>query len=216
MNHLNPEQLLQSLQWRYAVKQFDSTKKISESVWNTLEETLVLTPSSFGLQPWKFLVVTDSGIREQLMVHSWKQPQVVDCSHHVVFAIRKNLGEDQIDRFLDSTAAIRGVPRASLDGYRGMMVGNLVKGPRHSIINEWATFQAYIALGNFMTAAAVIGVDTCPMEGIDAGKYDEILGLAGTEYQTVVACAAGYRASTDKYASLAKVRYPKSEMIQHI
>ncbi len=216
MTHWTPDQLLQSLQWRYAVKQFDATKKISESVWSVLEEALVLTPSSFGLQPWKFLVVTDSAVRQQLMVHSWNQPQVVDCSHHVVFAIHKNLGEAQIDRFLNSTAITRGIPRESLDGYRGMMVGNLVQGPRSAIINEWATFQSYIALGNFMTSAAVIGVDTCPMEGIDAGKYDEILGLLGTEYQTVVACAAGYRASTDKYASLAKVRYPKSELIQRI
>ena len=213
---MTPEQLLQSLQWRYAVKQFDATKKISQAVWNTLEEALVLTPPSFGLQPWKFLVVTDLAIRQQLLAHSWNQPQVVDCSHHLVFAIQKNLGETQIDRLLDSTAATRGVARASLDGYRGMMVGNLVQGPRHSIINEWATHQSYIALGNFMTAAAVIGVDTCPMEGIDAQKYDEILGLSGSEYQTVVACAAGYRSSTDKYASLAKVRYPKSEMIRHI
>jgi nitroreductase len=216
MSSLSPEQLLQSLQWRYATKQFDPTKKISEQTWNSLEEALILTPSSFGLQPWKFLVVTDMAVRQKLLAHSWNQPQVVDCSHHVVFAIQKDLGEKQIDEFLDSTASTRSVPRESLDGYRGMMVGNLVKGPRHAIINQWATNQAYIALGNFMTAAAVIGVDACPMEGIDASQYDEILGLTGTEFQTVVACAAGYRLETDKYAKLAKIRYPKSKLIQRI
>ncbi|MES2307715.1 MAG: NAD(P)H-dependent oxidoreductase [Verrucomicrobiota bacterium] len=216
MSSTTPEQLLKSLQWRYATKQFDSTKKIPESTWNVLEEALVLSPSSFGLQPWKFFVVTDMPTRQKLLAHSWNQSQVVDCSHHVVFAIHKDLGEKQIDDFLDSTASVRGIPRASLDGYRGMMVGNLVKGPRQPIINQWAAHQAYIALGNFMTSAAVIGIDTCPMEGIDAGKYDEILGLVGTDYQTVVACAAGYRAETDKSATLAKVRYPKSKMIQRI
>lgn len=213
---ISPSELVQNLRWRYATKQFDSSRKITPEIWSALEETLVLTPSSFGLQPWKFFVVTDSATKQKLLPFSWNQPQVTDCSHHVVMAIQKNLGETQIDEFLKNTAETRGTTVQSMEGYRGMMVGNLVKGPRHSMINEWATFQVYIALGNLMTAAAMIGVDACPMEGIDADRYDEVLGLQGTEYHTVVACPLGYRASTDKYATLAKVRYPKSKIIQMI
>lgn len=207
--------LTQQLQWRYATKKFDATRHIDSSTWAVLEEALVLTPSSYGLQPWKFLVVTDPALKAKLRPVSWNQGQVEDCSHHVVFLMKKDLGLPEIERFVDRIAEVRGVSRESLEMYRGFMVGDLAEGPRAKKINEWAARQVYIALGNFMTAAALLGVDTCPMEGIDPVKYDEILGLGGSGWTTVCACPAGYRAPDDKYASLAKVRFKAEELIEH-
>ena len=211
---LTPEQVIQKLNWRYATKQFDPTKLIADDVWETLEDSLVLTPSSYGLQPWLFLIIKSSEIKEQLKPLSWNQNQITDCSHLVVFAIKKNLTVADVDRFIESTATTRGDSVESLSGYRNMIVSDVVHGPRSFQVNEWAARQAYIALGNFMTSAAVIGVDTCPLEGIEPAGYDKVLGLQPEGFATVVACAAGYRSPEDKYATLAKVRYPKSDVVR--
>ena len=212
---LSNEQLIGALNWRYAVKKFDATKKISKDDWTTLEKTLVLTPSSYGLQPWKFLVIQNPDLRKKLTPLSWNQTQVEDCSHFVVFAVLKKLSEADIERFIQQTAKVRGAPAAAMDGYKNMMIGDLVKGPRSNVIREWAARQTYIALGNFMTAAAVLGIDTCPMEGLDPGKYDEVLGLNDSPYATVVACPAGYRHAEDKYAQMKKVRFDVESVIEH-
>ncbi|MEN8444032.1 MAG: NAD(P)H-dependent oxidoreductase [Cyanobacteria bacterium J06555_13] len=216
MATLSPADLLAQLNWRYATKQFDPAKPVAKDTWDALEDSLVLTPSSYGLQPWKFIVVTDPAIKEQLKPLSWNQSQITDCSHLVVFTIQKNLTAEDVDRFIESTATTRNDSVESLSGYRNMIVSDVVHGPRSFSVNEWAARQAYIALGNFMTSAAVIGVDTCPLEGIEPAGYDKVLSLAGTGFMTVVACAAGYRSADDKYASLAKVRYPKSKIIQQM
>jgi len=207
--------LIQQLKWRYATKKFDATKRIDPATWSALEEVLVLSPSSYGLQPWKFLVVTDPALKAKLRPASWNQAQVEDCSHHVVFLVKKDLGLPEIEHFVDRIAEVRGVSRESLAGYRGYMVNDLAEGPRAKVINEWAARQVYIALGNFMTAAAVLGVDTCPMEGLVPAKYDEILGLEDSGWATLCACPAGYRAADDKYADAPKVRFPREELIEH-
>ncbi len=217
MSHTIPaSQLLEGLRWRYATKQFDASKKIPQETWEALEEALVLSPSSYGLQPWQFFVVTDPATKAALREHSWNQAQVTDCSHHVVFAIRTNIDEAYVDRFIARMVEVRGGTAAALDFYKGMMMGDVINGPRSKWVEEWAARQVYIALGNFMTCAAVLGVDTCPMEGMDPTKYDEILGLPEKGFRAVVACPAGYRHADDKYAVLPKVRFEKSELIQHI
>ena len=208
------KQLLDALQWRYATKVFDATKKIPADVWSALEQSLVLTPTSYGLQPYHFLIVQDAAKRAELLPNSWGQKQVVDCSHFIVFTARTEMKEADVDRFVKRSAEVRGVPAESLAAYRGMMLGDVVNGPRGKIAHEWAARQCYIALGNLMTAAAVLGVDACPMEGINPPEYDKILGLAGTGYKTVVALALGYRAASDKYASLAKIRFETSELVK--
>lgn len=216
MTPITTANLLESLQWRYATKKFDPNKTIAAETWSALEESLVLTPSSYGLQPWKFLIITNPEIKEQLKPLSWNQAQVTDCSHYVVFAIKKNLTAADVDRFVARTAEVRDVPVESIKGYRDMMVSDVVNGPRSFTANEWAARQVYIALGNFMTSAALVGVDTCPMEGIDPGKYDRLLGLPEKGFATVVACAAGYRSEDDKYATLAKIRFSLEEVIERI
>jgi len=214
MPHLSPQELLQALQWRYAVKAFDSSKKILPEIWDTLETALQLTPSSYGMQPWKFIVVENIQLRNELRAASWNQKQVTDCSHFVVFTHHPEVLEADITRFLDAFSSARNIPRDSLEKYGELIASDVITGPRRSMIEEWTARQCYIALGNFMTAAALLGVDTCPMEGLSNSRYNEILGLGKTRYRTVVACAAGYRSVEDKSAAAAKMRYPKSEIIE--
>lgn len=212
---LAPEDLLQAQLWRYATKKFDATRKIPAGPWAALEASLVLSPSSFGLQPWKFVVVTDPDLKARLRAVSWNQGQVEDCSHLVVFLAREKVSEGDVDRFLARTAEVRQQPLEALAAYREMMMGTLVKGPGAGSSGQWAAKQAYIALGNFMTSAALLGVDTCPMEGLDPDQYDRLLGLEGSGYHTVCACPAGYRAEDDVYASKAKVRFAKDDVLEH-
>ena len=216
MKPVSNETVLAQLQWRCAVKKFDPTRLISDADWRTLEEALVLTPTSFGLQHARFIVVADPALRARLVPVSWGQTQPVDCSHYVVFAIRNPLTAEDVERFLDRTVAVRELPRASLEPYRQMMLGSLRKATESGFVNEWSARQAYIALGNFMTCAAVLGIDTCPMEGIEPENYDQILGLPAQGLKTIVACAAGYRAADDKYGQMKKVRYAVQEMVTRI
>jgi nitroreductase len=213
---MSPQELLTALEWRYATKRFDPNKKISTDVWNALERALILTPTSYGLQPYRFVVLTDPEKRAELLAHSWKQPQVVDCSHYVVFTSRTQMAEADVDRWIRRLAEVRGVTAESLSPYRGMMVSNIVHGERGKMAPEWARLQTYIALGNLMTCAAVIGVDACPMEGIVPHEYDNVLGLHNSGYATAVACALGYRAENDKYAALPKVRFDAAELVRKI
>ncbi len=216
MNTPNSDSLLTQLNWRYATKKFDATRKIAPDLWAALEKALILTPSSFGLQPWKFFIVTDAAVKQQLVPVSWGQTQPVDCSHHVVFAVRKALAEKNVDEFIESIVATRGGTAESLKGYRDIMAGFAGKAAQEGWLREWGIRQVYIALGNFMTSAAMLGVDTCPMEGIEPANYDKILGLEDSEFATVVACAAGYRAADDKYATLPKVRFSAEQLVKHI
>lgn len=214
MSPCAPDTLIKALNWRYATKAFDPTRKVSDADLNTLLQSLVLTPSSFGLQPYRFLVVTDPALRARLREASWGQGQVTDCSHLVVFLARQQMTEADVDHYIARIAQVRGDRPENLAAYRGMMVGTLVTGPRAATVPEWAARQAYIALGQFMASAALLGLDTCPMEGLDPKKYDEILGLESTPFRTVVACPVGYRAEGDKYAALAKVRFPAEELVE--
>ena len=213
---ISNETLLTQLRWRYATKQFDPTRNISAADWQTLEESLVLTPSSFGLQPWRFVVVTNQAMREKLVPASWGQRQIADASHLVVFAIKKAIGAREADHYLGRMAEVRGVSTESLNSFRDVLVGFLGQPADKFNPDQWSARQTYIALGNFMTSAALLGIDTCPMEGIEPARYDEILGLAAQGYGTVVVAAAGYRTATDKYATLPKVRFTAEEVITHV
>ncbi|MBS1784094.1 MAG: NAD(P)H-dependent oxidoreductase [Acidobacteria bacterium] len=213
---LSPDILVETLNWRYATKRFDASKKIDAKTWEALEESLVLTPSSYGLQPWKFVVVTDPALRAQLKAQAWGQGQVTDASHLVVFTHRTDLTEADVDRLIARVSEVRGVGLDSLAGYRQVMIGNLVEGPKRATIADWTARQAYIALGQLMTSAAALGVDATPMEGLDPKAFDQILGLEGSGYATVMACAVGYRAEDDAYAKLPKVRFAKEELVVNL
>lgn len=215
MKKLSGADLLESLEWRNATKKFDSTKKIDKETWSALEKALILTPSSYGAMPYKFIIVQTQSIKDELKDASFGQQQVSDCSHHVVFVAKEKMDIEHLKKYIAQIASVRGIKTADLEGYETMMTKQLVDkmSPEQSF--KWASNQAYIALGNFMTAAAVLGVDACPFEGINPVKYDEILGLTGTGWKTVCACPTGFRASDDKYAELKKVRFDASDLIIH-
>lgn len=213
---LDPKQVLEQLHWRYATKKFDSSKKIPEASWKTLEQSLVLSPSSFGLQPWQFFVIRNSEIRQQLLEHSWGQKSVVDASHLIVFAIKSNIDDMDVDRHIQRMAEVQQIASANLAGFGNVVKGFIHEPPYPLNINEWAAKQAYIALGFFMTCAAMLEIDTLPMEGFIPAKYDALLDLPSKGYNSIVLCAAGYRADDDKYATNPKVRYPTNEIVQYI
>lgn len=210
------ETLLQSLQWRYATKSFDRVREIPDEIWAALEEALRLTPSSYGLQPWKFLVIRNQEIKDSLVAASYGQVQVAECSHLLVIAVKPAVSLADVDRWIELIAETRGVPVDSLDFFRKMIIGDVVTGARSTDGLGWAKLQAYIALGNFMTSAALLGIDCCPMEGFVAKRYDEILGLEGRGLSTAVVCPAGYRAETDKHSHLPKARFSLEEVIETI
>jgi nitroreductase len=212
---ISPGALDAALRWRYAVKTFDAARRIDPTTWAALEDSLVMSPSSYGLQPWKFLVITDAALRAELRPHSWNQSQITDSSHLVVFLVKREITPADLDQLIHVTSSVRGVPTEQLAFYREMMQKDLIDGPRSQQIERWASNQVYISLGTFMTAAALLGVDTCPIEGFSPLDYDRILGLDSTPYRTCVVCAAGYRDASDKYAALAKVRHAPSELIEH-
>ncbi|MCW1885911.1 NAD(P)H-dependent oxidoreductase [Luteolibacter flavescens] len=211
---MTPSQLLDSLNFRYATKKFDATRQIPAEEWDTLEKSLVLTPSSFGLQPWKFLVVDSPDLRLRLQKHSWNQSQITDASRLVVFTTRTDTTEPDVDRFMSRLAAVQGRDASSLEGYRNIIVSfasTMSREARHA----WNARQTYIALGQFMTSAAVLGIDTCPIEGFDPAGYDAELELADSGYATSVVCAVGYRSPEDKYAETPKTRFPHEELVEH-
>ena len=216
MKPINRSQLIDQLNWRYATKQFDPSKKISAQDWAALEEALVLTPSSIGLQPWAFLVVNDPEVRAKLLLASYGQPQVVDASHLVVFATKANYAEADVDAHIRQAAKIRGVPVEALDGLRTMAVRSVVQGMDETARRNWATNQTYIALGNLVTSAALLGIDAAPMEGFERHRYDDILGLKVRGLTASVIAALGYRKADDKYATAPKVRFPREEVVLHI
>jgi nitroreductase len=212
----SPEQLIGQLRWRYATKQFDPERKISDRDWAALEEALRLSPSSCGLQPWAFIVVKDPALRARLRAASWDQSQIVDASHLVVLASKTNLSERDLEAHLQRMAEVRGVPIASLAGFRDMMTGSVLQGRDGPARDAWAKNQTFIALGILLAAAAVLGIDACPMEGFDHAQYDAILGLPQKDLASAVVATLGYRAPTDKYATTPKVRFPKEKVFIEI
>ena len=216
MKTISSNQLLEQLNWRYATKQFDPSRIINAQDWATLEESLLLTPSSGGLQPWKFIVVTDPAVRANLLPASYGQAQITAASHLVVFAAKNNYSEADVDAHIRHVAAVQGASVEALAPLRGMLVGGIVQRMDENTRNAWARNQTYIALGNLLTSAALLGVDACPMEGFDRAQYDEILGLKARGLASAVIATLGYRAATDKYATAPKVRFPKEQVFVHV
>lgn len=213
---MNQDFVLKQLSWRYAVKKFDPSKKIRAQDWNILEESLRLSPSSYGLQPWKFIIIRNPEILKKLTPLSWGQTQVEECSHYVVFTSKTKMDEEHIDKHVAKTAEVRKIDPKTLDRYKNVMVGDLLKGPRSETIFHWAQRQAYIAMGFLMESAAFLEIDTCPMEGLDPKGYDRVLGLEASGYATIAAVACGYRHPDDKYQSVPKVRFDKKDIITYL
>ncbi len=200
------------LQWRYAAKIFDKTRSIAQVDWNVLADSLRLAPSSFGLQPWHFVVVQSSDLRQKLAEAAPMNRQKFETASHIVILARlKTIKVEYIDSFIKHIAETREVPPSALEEYRNMIV-DVTQAMSDQDQVQWITRQTYIALGNLLTTAALIGIDTCAMEGIDPIKFDGILDLSKTDYVTVVAAALGYRSTQDEMQFAKKVRFPSEQI----
>ena len=206
--------IIESLQWRYACKKFDPTKKVSTEDLNTILDGVVLTASSYGMQPWEFLVVTNDKVRSDLVKASYNQAQVKDASHLIVLCVRKEIDEKLVDSYIEDISKKRNLDLDSLEGFKKMLMTLTLKEDKQKA--AWAKNQVYIALGNLLNICSTLRIDSCPMEGISPKKYGEILGLNELGLKAVLACPIGYRSSDDDYADVSKVRFDKKELIKFI
>lgn len=209
--NISSDELLSALNHRYATKQFDPTFVLDASQRATLEEALRLTPSSFGLQPWKFVFVENPELRKQLRAVSYDQPQITDASALLVLCRYDEFGVADVDRFVRQVAEIRRQPYEGLTAYRQMMEG-FVGSMSPEALHFWMEKQVYIALGNLLTSCAMLGLDACPIEGIHRAEYDRILDLPARGARALMVCPIGRRALEDPYAKAPKVRYSVSEL----
>jgi nitroreductase len=205
-------QIIDALNWRYATKAYDTSKKLTEDQVNTLIESVRLSPASFGLQEYRLIHVKDTGTREKLKAAAWGQTQVTDASDLFVFAVATNLNEVHVDSFMQETAKTRNIPAEALAEYAGMIKGS-IGGRTDADKIIWLAKQAYIALGVLLSAAATEHIDATPMEGFDCAQFDEILGLKEHNLTSVVMVPVGFRSAEDKYAALAKVRISKENLV---
>lgn len=203
--------ILSALHWRYATKQFDPQRKLTPEQLRTLTESARLAPSSYGLQPWKFVVVSNAAVRQQLRAHAYDQPQITDASHLIVLCSLDTLTADYVRHFVDEVAAQRSTPREQLADYEQMLV-DFVTSLTPEEARAWMQKQVYIALGTLLTAAAVQQIDACPMEGFEPEKFDEVLQLHEHGVRSAVLCTLGFRMPTDSAAQRQKVRLPHDEV----
>ncbi len=197
--------------WRYATKKFDTTKKVSKEDLETLKEAIRLSASSFGLQPYRVLIIDNPELRAKLQPAAWGQSQIVDASQLIVFANITNFGETEIDLSIANTTKTRGLPADALKGYGDFMKSKIVALPE-DVRNTWASKQTYLALGNLMNAASELKIDVTPMEGFEPAQVNEILGLGKLGLNATLLATIGYRHKEDATQHYAKVRKSNEEL----
>jgi nitroreductase len=202
---------IKNANWRYATKKFDTTKKISKQDLETLKEAIRLSASSFGLQPYRVLIIENPELRAKLQPAAWGQSQIVDASQLIVFANITNFGETEIDVSVANTTKTRGLPADALKGYGDFMKSKIVALPE-DVRNTWASKQTYLALGNLMNAASELKIDVTPMEGFEPAQVNEILGLGKLGLNATLLATIGYRHEEDATQHYAKVRKSNEEL----
>lgn len=206
---------IQDANWRYATKKFDATKKVSAEDLATLKEAVRLSSSSYGLQPYKVIIVENPELRAQLQPASWGQTQIVDASHLFVFANVTDIGETEIDAYFENLTQTRGISMEGLQGYADFMKSKITTLPEEAR-NVWTSKQTYLALGNLLNAAAELKIDVTPMEGFDPQQYDEILGLSKLGLHASLVATIGYRHEEDATQYYAKVRKSNEELFLNL
>ena len=209
------QQLLGALNHRYATKRFNPQKKLNAKQVKTLIEAVRLTATSYGLQLMKLVVVEDNTLREKLRHHSYDQSQVTDASHLFILCRERTLSEKEFTGHVHNISEIRGVPVDSLELARSNWIKEILGKSQHDQ-ELWMDKQVYIALGNLLTACAIIGVDACPMEGFEPTEYDRILALEEKNLASVLAVPVGFRSDEDGYAKAKKVRRPADQFVVKI
>lgn len=206
---------IENLNWRYATKKFDASKKLSKKDLEDLLEATSLSASSYGLQPYEILVVEDPELRNKLQPAAWGQSQITEASHLIILANQSTFGEELVDDYLENVSETRGVPTNDLQGYSDFMKSKLMP-LSESAKATWTARQTYIALGNLLSAAADLKIDSCPMEGFENAQFNEILGLTKKGLNAAVLVAVGYRSEEDTTQHYKKVRKSKENLITHI
>lgn len=205
--------LIEKLNWRYATKKMDPTKSVPEDKVERIVEAARLAPTSSGLQPFEVIIVTNPEVRARIQEIAWNQAQVTEGSHLLVFAAWDNYTVERINHMFDLTNDERGFKNEGFENYRKMLL-DMYPGRDAEQNFEHAARQAYIGFGMSVAAAAFEGVDATPMEGFDAAKLDEILGLRDKGLRSVTILPLGYRAAEgDWLAGLKKVRRPKDQFV---
>ncbi|NJB72227.1 nitroreductase [Saonia flava] len=206
-------ELLNNLKWRYATKHFDPSKKVSTENLDMLKEAVQLSVSSYGLQLYKVLVVENKQIREKLKPASWNQNQITDASHLFIFCNYTDVKSKHVDGYIELIANKQGIDVSDLSGYGDFMkekIGEMAEEEQKS----WTIRQTYLALGNLLNACAELKIDACPMEGFEAEKYNEILGLTEQGLNAAVIAPVGYRSQEDQTQFRPKVRKPLNELFE--
>ncbi|WP_269225779.1 NAD(P)H-dependent oxidoreductase [Flavobacterium eburneipallidum] len=202
---------LENQNWRYATKKFDATKKIRPEDFNTLKEAIRLSSSSYGLQPYKILIIESPELRAKIQPAAWGQTQIVDASHLIVFANRTTIDEAEVDAYFDNISNTREIPLEALAGYQGFMKGKINELSADAQ-NIWNSKQTYLALGNLLNAAAELKIDVTPMEGFSPAAVNEILGLDALGLNASLIATVGYRSEEDDTQHYAKVRKSNEEL----
>jgi nitroreductase / dihydropteridine reductase len=211
-------QILDSLNWRYATKSFDTSKKLTGDQVEFIKEAMRLSPSSYGIQAWKLIEIKSPQLREEIKAEGWNQSQFTEASNLFAFCTYTDpvsRADELVETFVNEVIQQRQVTPESVVGYKNMMVnamknGNTTGDPTNT--KNWLDNQLYLALGQTMTACALAGIDTCAMEGFDISKVNNILGVDKLGLQVKSFLAVGYRSPEDKYASTKKVRNPIDKM----
>lgn len=196
---------INSLEWRYATKKFDESKKLTQDKIEILKKAFNLTATSYGLQPIKLVVINDKELQEELLPYTFNQKQVFSASHLLVLCIEKRIDKHFIDEYFKMVHRVRATPEEILTPFRESLVVDFKNRPEQEI-KAWATNQAYLAMGTLLTVCAAEGIDSCPIEGFEPERYDDILGLEKLNLESVLVLPVGYRAQDDMFSEFKKVR----------
>lgn len=207
--------IIEALEWRYAVKKYDVSKKVTEDNLQILKDSIRLAPTSYGLQPFKAIFIKDEKIREQLKGKSWGQTQVIDASHLVVFVAQKHISMEDVDDYMQNVAKSRDLRIEQTAGFGDYIKSSIAPMTEGQFV-IWNVKQTYIALGMLLQTAAELRIDATPIEGFETEAYDQILGLTEQGYTTAVVCALGFRHVEDKNQHQAKVRKSEEELFHTI
>lgn len=203
---------IDALKWRYATKKFDAGKVLPSEKLEVLKDAFNLTATSYGLQPIKMVIIHDKELQRKLVKHSFNQQQVATASHVLVICIEKQVDKSFIEEYFNRVHSIRSTPQDVLEPFQNFLIGDFEK--KHvDEIAQWATNQAYLALGTLLTVCATEGIDSCPMEGFEPSSYDEVLGLEELNLESVLVLPVGYRAADDMFSEFKKVRRPLEDVI---
>ena len=216
--------IIDSQKWRYATKKFDPNKKVSDTDIVTMKEAVQLTPSSYGFQLYKVIVVTDQKIKDKLYKESYYQSQIRDCSHLFVFCSYKNVESKHIDEFIDlmEQARQQDDERGYVDKVKSkakiMLYGTIAKadiGRRDKTeALHWMQKQCYLAVSQLMVTCADMRIDSCPFEGFSTEAYDKILDLSDKNLTSTVLLPIGYRTEDDRHQFRTKVRKPLDKLFE--